>query len=352
MSCASSAPASAPPRVSVLLPARNAAATLDEALAGLRAQTLTDWECLIVDDGSTDETPAIARAWAAGDGRIRLLPSPARRGIVAALRAAAARARAAVFARQDADDISRPRRLAASLALLESDASLGAVACRVRLFPGDALGEGLRVYGDWLNEAVTPEQIAGEIWVESPLPHPAVVMRREAYTGCGGYRHGPWPEDYDLWLRLHRAGWRFAKVPEVLYDWRHRPGRLTFSDPRYAPEAFLRCKLEHLEPRLRGRALVVWGAGRDGRRLARALAARGVETAAFIDIDPRKVGRERLGRPVHPPEALGDSGCLGRGALPEALVLVAVGSRGARALIRERLAGLGRGEPADFLCLH
>jgi glycosyltransferase involved in cell wall biosynthesis len=338
--------------VSVLLPARNAAKTIAEALQSLVDQTLEQWECWIIDDGSTDDTGAIAEAWAARDARFRVIRWRDPQGIVAALNLAAARARAPRLARQDADDRSWPQRLERSLALLDTEPRLGGVATLVRIMPSDLLSAGMQAYREWVNAAVTPQQIEREIWIESPLPHPAMVMRRRAFVQLGGYLAGPWPEDYDLWLRMHAAGWRFAKVPQVLYDWRHHPDRLSFHDPRYNAAAFLECKLRHLQPTLRNRTLVIWGAGRDGRRLANALQAKGYRVHAFIDIDPRKIGRCRLGIPVYAPQALEPGGALARRTVPHMLLLVAVGQRGARKLIRQRLAEFDRRELVDFLCLH
>jgi len=338
------------PAVSILLPARNAAATLPRALASLQQQTLTAWECLLVDDGSNDATPAIAARAAARDPRIRLHRLRPARGLVAALNLAARRARAPIWARQDADDCSAPERLAASLALLRSSRALGAVATQVRITCRTPLPEGWRRYEQWSNACVTPEEIERDLWVESPLVHPAVMLRAAAWRAVGGYRAGPWPEDYDLWLRLAHAGWRFAKVPRILYAWTHHAGRLTATDARYSAAAFLACKLRQLAPRLHRARVIVWGAGRDGRRLARALRARAIEPVAFIDVDPRKIGRRRLGRPVWPPEHLRAGARPSPGRAP--LVLVAVGTAGARALIRERLKRLGFREGRDFLCLH
>jgi glycosyltransferase involved in cell wall biosynthesis len=346
------------PRASILLPARDAGATLGEALDSLRAQTLTDWECIVIDDGSSDATGELAEGYARRDARFRLVRHPTPGGIVAALNLAASLARAPWLARQDADDHSLPDRLARSLELLAGDARLGAVACGVELFPPEAVPVGMRAYSDWLNGLVSPVHIEREIWVESPLPHPAVVMRRKAFAGCGGYRPGDWPEDYDLWLRMHAGGWRFAKVPEVLYRWRHHPRRLTLVDPRYRAEAFLECKLQHLAPLLRERGIVIWGAGRDGKRLARALRRHALAPLAFVDIDPRKIAGGRLGLPVLAPEALA-GGTIPpwlavRAPAPDGrpIVLVAVGTRGARGLIRARLRELGWSEPRGFLCLH
>ncbi len=346
----------ATPQVSVLLPARNAADTLGEALGGLQAQTLADWECLLIDDGSTDGTGELAEAHARRDARFRVVHHPTPAGIVAALNQAARLAQAPLLARQDADDRTHPERLARSAAALTRDASLGAVACGVELFPPEAVTPGMQAYAAWLNGLVSPVHIEREIWVESPLPHPAVVMRRAAFAACGGYRDGDWPEDYDLWLRMHRAGWRFAKVPEILYAWRQHPRRLTLVDPRYRPAAFLECKLRHLTPLVRERAVIIWGAGRDGKRLAHGLRRHGIAPLAFVDIDPGKIAGSRLGLRVLAPAALAggtippELAVRAGGARP--IVLVAVGTRGARGLIRARLRELGWMEPGDCLCLH
>jgi hypothetical protein len=81
------------------------------------------------------------------------------------------------------------------------------------------------------------------IFLESPLAHPSVMLRRERIIGAGGYRDGAFPEDYELWLRLHRSGHRLAKLKQPLLDWRDEPGRLSRRDPRYArsPTGALLC---------------------------------------------------------------------------------------------------------------
>jgi hypothetical protein len=169
------------------------------------------------------------------------------------------------------------------------------------------------------------------------------MIRRAALDAVGGYRDPGWAEDYDLWLRLDAAGFALAKVPEVLLRWRHREGRATFSDPRYSPDALREARATHLAPRLlaRGRVVAVWGAGQTGKRLARALERRGVRAALFVDIDPRKVGGVARGAPIVPPDALH------RGTH---MVVVAVGARGARDIVRARLAAMGFREGDDFLC--
>jgi len=89
-----------------------------------------------------------------------------------------------------------------------------------------------------LNCLVTPEEIARQIYIESPMAHPSVVMRRHWVQKVGWYQEHGWPEDYDLWLRVHLAGARFAKVQEVLPWWREHPRRLTRTGSRYSVENF------------------------------------------------------------------------------------------------------------------
>ncbi|MBD3162445.1 MAG: glycosyltransferase [Candidatus Eisenbacteria bacterium] len=342
------------PEISILLPIRDAADTLDDCLASLVSQTFGDWECLAVDDGSGDATAAILRRWAKRDGRIRPLTAPGPGGIVVALEEARRHARAGFLARQDADDRSLPRRLEEQRHALRAAPALAVLGCRTT--DDGPIQPGMRRYLDWLGTCTDPDRCAREIWIESPIAHPTAMIRAPWLERVGGYRERGWPEDYDLWLRIHRAGGGIASLPEVHYVWRDRPGRLSRRDPRYGPDAFLRCRVHHLRRRLaeRGldRPLIVWGAGRDGRRLARAWeeerlrpgpAARPIE--GFIDIDPRKIGRTRRGVAVRSFEE-------SREVVPDAFLLVAVGVAGAREEIRSSLREAGLREEDDFFCLH
>ena len=327
--------------VDVLLPVRDGAGTLGETLASVHAQTFPDFRCLVLDDGSRDDSRDLATAMAARDDRFVLVRG-SRRGLVATLNEGLARAGAPLVARCDADDVMAPDRLARQVAFLDANPGVDVVSSRVEFF-GEEISEDLKAYETWLNGALTPEQIERDLFVESPLPHPSIVARAAGLRRVGGYRdHGP--EDYDLWLRMWRAGSRFAKVDAVLTRLRDHPRRLTRTDARYSPRSLLECKAEHLVAAkdLPGREIVVWGAGRDGIRTAKALRRRGARLRHLVDIVDTKLGRSMLGVPVRPPESLAE--------LPHAFVVAAVGRKGARALIRARLATLGYPEGDGFVC--
>jgi glycosyltransferase involved in cell wall biosynthesis len=326
-------------RVSVLLPCRNAAPFLDEALASLAAQTYRDFEIVAVDDGSTDDTAAVLGAWSRRGIGVRVLRTGPR-GIVEALNAAAAAARGALLARMDADDVAEPERLARQVAWMEAHPEAAACGTLVRYFPRECLRDGARRYESWVNAVVTAGEIARDLFVECPIPHPTLMMRRTDLEALGGYRDEGWPEDYDLILRLAGAGRPLGKVADVLLHWRDRPDRLSRTAVRYRAEAFRRCKVHYLDVRLRGRPAVVWGAGPIGKAFARALRARGGTVAAFVDIDPRKVGQRVHGVPVIAPDAIG--------AYRACYVLAAVGQTDAREQIRAALRAAGWEEGRQF----
>lgn len=330
------------PRVSILLPARDAASTLPACLASIRRQTFADWECVIVDDGSRDGSPALVAAAARDDSRFRVHRTPGV-GIVGALGAGLAACSGPYVARMDADDLMRRTRLAAQVAALDADPTVAAVGCHVRVFPRAAMRDGFRDYEAWLNAVRSPDDVARDAFVESPLAHPTLCIRREVLRTVG-YRDVPWPEDYDLLLRLLAAGHRLGTVPRRLLAWRDGPGRLTRSDPRYALERIVACKAAHLASGfLAGDSrYLLWGYGGTGRQLARALAALGKHPSRVVEVHPGRIGNRIRGVPTVGPDALAD---LSRGRL-----VASVAGAGPREAIRAHLAQLGWREGTDFVC--
>ena len=206
--------AAAPP-LSVLFPVRNGQETVREALDSILHQSFSDFELLVVDDGSTDDTGEILREAAREDTRIQLI-SKEPSGIVPALEAARAKARGTFLARMDADDISLPRRFQKQMDLMASDRRIAASGTGVEYVPRESVREGSIRYERWINGLTNHESIEQDLFVECPIPHPTFFLRASALESVGGYRDRGWPEDYDLVLRLWEAGGRFEKVPETL----------------------------------------------------------------------------------------------------------------------------------------
>jgi hypothetical protein len=238
----------------------------------------------------------------------------------------------------DADDLCHPERLAAQVELLAARPQVGVVGGLVagRTLEGSPLARGMTRYLAWSNELCEPAAIRRERFIESPLVHPSVMLRKTVLQEHGGYVDGPFPEDYELWLRLLHRDVVMVKVPRVLLTWREHAARATRRDPRYASRRHRELKLEFLltGPLARDRPIVFWGAGIEGKPLLRGLIARGRVPVAVIDIDPRKIGQR-----LHGVRVVGkaDLAPLLR-THPEAVVLVAVGIPEAREGLRADLA--------------
>jgi cellulose synthase/poly-beta-1,6-N-acetylglucosamine synthase-like glycosyltransferase len=331
-------------RVAVLLPVRNAAATLWAAAVSVLRGSYRDLTLIAVDDGSSDTTAAMLDRLAARDRRVRLLRGPGE-GIALALDRALTASDSELVARMDGDDVSWPARLAEQVAALDAEPSLTVVGARVRLFPRRQVRDGMRRYVSWLNSLTTPALVARDLFVEAPLVHPATLMRRSALAAVGGWRDGDFPEDYDLWLRLAAHGARLVNLPRTLLDWREGPARLTRTDARYGLDRHVALKCAALASGpLRGVAEVaLWGAGETGRAFADGLLRAGIRVTAFVEVDRKKVGRTIRGAPVHSFEEVERL----RG-LP---LLVAVGAPGARELIRAELTRRAFVELREFRCV-
>ncbi len=334
-------------KISVVMPARDAAGTIARAVASVRGQTWREWELIVVDDGSTDGTREAVETAAGGDPRVTVV-TRGPEGIVGALKAGIAAARGELIARMDADDEMYPERLDAQAEFLgrKENSAVGLVGGLVE-FGGDRVANaGYAGHVDWINGLVTPEEIALNRFVESPLAHPSVMFRRECWERWGGYRDGAFPEDYELWLRWMEAGVRMAKVPRVLLRWNDSAGRASRVEARYAEDAFYRVKAEYVARELErsgeGRAVWVWGAGRPTRKRAGELEKWGVRIAGYVDVDAKKWTR-----------AIGGTGVpvVGAEGLPrkeEAVVLAYVSVRGAREFIRGELRKRDWVEGRDF----
>lgn len=330
------------PDVSVLLPAYNAVGTLGAALRSVQRQTLRDWECLVVDDGSTDGTAGVAGEFAEKDSRFRLVSAP-HGGIVAALNAGLDQCRGELVARLDADDLMQRRRLQRQRDALEEHPEWLGVGCHVRFFPRRGMTEGLRSYERWLGSIRSESDVRREAFVECPIAHPTLMLRREALLAAR-YRDCAWPEDYDLVLRLLEAGGKLGMVPARLLHWRDGTGRLSRTSARYAIAAFVECKAEYLA---RGflrdtPGYVLWGFGDTGKALADALAQRGRHPTAIIELHPGRLGQLIRGVRVIPPELLP--------TLPRQPLLVSVAGLTPRSEIRAALQQMGFAETTDFVC--
>ena len=201
-----------PPAISVILPVYNAEAYVREAVESILNQTFTDFECIIINDGSTDGSGVILRELAARDARIVLVERP-NDGLVSALNKGLEMARAELIARMDADDVSMPERFALQHARMVQEPELAVLGSLMHNMDKEGNIMKLDRY------PITPKETARCMECDCSVPHATVMMRREAVLKAGGYRKAfSHAEDYDLWLRMIDLGYAFASLPQPLYN--------------------------------------------------------------------------------------------------------------------------------------
>jgi len=204
------------PRVAVVLPVRNGGRYFGEAIDSILNQTYAGFNLVIVDDGSTDGTRALAESRAAQDGRIRLvMQEPA--GISAALNRGIAATTAPLIARMDADDVSLPSRLAEQVAFIDRHPSVAVVGTFAQIIDSDGAERGT------MRLPTQASEIKALLRFKNQVCHPSVMMKREAIETAGGYDERMlFAEDHELWLRLAQRH-DIVNMPEVLLKYRDHP---------------------------------------------------------------------------------------------------------------------------------
>ena len=203
------------PSVSVLMAVFNGGPLLEDSIRSIVGQTFQDWELVVVDDASTDRTREVVEAWGRRDPRIRLVANEANKGQTPCLNQGLRECRGAWVARQDADDLSHPERLAAQMSFLERDAGTILLGTQGVLIDTRGRRVGL------LDVPCNPDGIAWSFPFLNPFLHTSVIFRREAALEAGAYDESfRIAQDYDLWGRL-AARDRTANLPQRLVSYRH-----------------------------------------------------------------------------------------------------------------------------------
>ena len=288
------------PEISVILPFRNASGTIRRAIDSILGQTFKNFEFILINDGSDDHPTDILSEY--NDQRIKTIHLPTS-GIVFSLNQGINISRGRYIARMDADDYAYPDRLELQLQFLKENRKIDVVS-GVITYSGDRnknLGYALHV--DWINSLKTPEQIYLNRFVESPICHPSVMIRRKLFDEYGLYKVGGFPEDYELWLRLMDQGVQFSKVDAVILDWYDDKNRLSRNHANYDSEAFFEIKTKYFFKwfqktfEFNPRPILVWGTGKSVIEKSKYLEDYNLEIVGYVDVI-RKKGNHINGKPV------------------------------------------------------
>ena len=266
------------PLVSVLIPVKNAAEWLDDCLNSLKNQSFGDWECLLLDDESTDGSREIITNRLQNESRFRVVPATGT-GLIQANRDLLKAATGRYVTRMDADDLMPPNRLKSMVELLNCADKNTIVTGKVQFFPETECGPGTQFYEQWLNRRCELNDHWQHIWRECVIPSPCWLMRTEELRSVGGFDGAVYPEDYDMALRLYFAGFAVQSVNEVCHLWRQHSRRYSKNSQNYNAEQFMRLKWNYWKKRhaVAGEPICILGTMDKGKLLKRMAEVDGFE---------------------------------------------------------------------------
>lgn len=276
--------------VSIIMPVKNGLPYLEDCLRSIIPQTYGNWELLVIDDHSSDETWQTISNYAVDDSRIKPLKNPGT-GIVDALNFGYANSNGEYITRMDADDLMSPDKLE----LMLSKAGQGKlVVGLVEYFADYPVGEGYRKYAQWLNDLTATAGNFADIYKECPIPSACWMCERSDFERVGGFGSN-YPEDYDLAFRFYGHKLEVVSVLEVLHRWRDHGTRASRNDPNYADNRFFELKMKHFLSIDRSTdPLVLIGAGKKGKRLAQILLKQSIDFEWWTN-NPKKTGIDIYG---------------------------------------------------------
>lgn len=281
------------PLISIILPAKNAENFLRETLDSIHNQSYDLWECICVNDNSTDQTAQVLKEYAVKDARFTALDNSGK-GVISALQRGYKQSKGELITRMDADDLMPEYKLSVlSNVLLER--GKGHVATgKIKYF--NALGDGFLNYERWLNGLVEDENHWAHIYKECVIASPNWMLFREDFDELRAFDSQIYPEDYELVFRMYAAGLKVAGVNQVTLLWRDHALRASRTSELYADNRFLALKLDYWKSQdyIKGDTAVLIGAGKKGKAVARELQRLEIPFK-WLTNNPKKIGHDIYG---------------------------------------------------------
>ncbi|HZH87076.1 MAG TPA: glycosyltransferase family 2 protein [Brumimicrobium sp.] len=279
------------PKVSILIPAKNETHFVKDCLHSIQKQTFQNWEVILVDDHSTDDTNSIVKSIAEKDSRIKCLMNQGQ-GIISALRTAYELASGDFITRMDADDLMRPNKIEVLYNGLIKHGKGHVAVGGVHYFAETNLKSGFKNYQKWLNKHTAAGTNFTDIFKECVIPSPCWMLSREDLDGINAFNEERYPEDYDLAFRMYAKGYEVIPTDQVLHDWRDYATRTSRTSDTYKEYTFTEIKWYYfnLLHRDSSKQLLVMGTGYRGKKIAHHLIQLGIDFL-WISNNDEKIGK-------------------------------------------------------------
>lgn len=293
------------PLVSIITPMKNASGWVTETIESIRQQSMEEWELIVIDDHSEDNSFAIVSLLREKDSRIRVFRNEGK-GIISALNQAFVLAKGTYVTRMDADDLMPENRLQWMVDALEELPEKAIVTGKVRYFSEAPVSEGYLKYENWLNNRIEHNDFYDHIFRECIVASPNWMGRTSEFHDYRLFEALNYPEDYDLCFHWMKNGFRIYPVGETTLLWREHPLRTSRNSDHYQQRSFFRLKLNwlmHLYPFPVSVGIV--GMGAKGKICAEHFFEKEYPFRLY-DLKFKNFNSPLFGKTVMPPESVDD----------------------------------------------
>lgn len=292
------------PKVSILTPFKNTSQYLDDCILSILNQSYSNWELIIVNDSSNDNSYKIVESYANSDKRIKLFNNKGT-GIINALKLAYSRSEGEFITRMDSDDVMAEDKLETMVNLLLNNGKGHIAVGAVKYFSDQGISDGYYKYEQWLNKLTKIGSNYSEIYKECVIPSPCWMTYKDDFEACEAFNPDRYPEDYDLTFRFYKNDLKCIPCNKVLHYWRDYNTRTSRTHEHYAQNYFLDIKLHYfleLDYEV-SRPLVIWGAGFKGKTIAKKLTEANIPFLWICD-NTNKINKAIYGTVLKPFEFL------------------------------------------------
>ncbi|MEO9869740.1 glycosyltransferase family 2 protein [Ekhidna sp.] len=284
------------PLVSIIMAVKDTAPYLPTCLDSILTQTYKNWELIAINDHSSDQTPEILKAYAEKDARIRVFHSQ-RHKLIPTLKEGYSHVKGELINRMDSDDKMPHDKLEVLVREWQKYGMGHIIAGGTEHFVDEGeVGGGFRRYEEWLNDVAKNEKHYQEIYRECVIPSHCWIIHKDDFELVDGFNPEVYPEDYDLCFRFYKNDLKVHGIDKILHYWRDRSNRISRTWEEYKDNRYFEMKVKYFYQidRNKDRPLVLWGAGRNGKDLAKLLLEEEDEFHWVCD-NQRKIGKDVYG---------------------------------------------------------
>jgi len=278
--------------ISIITPFKNSSQFLNDCLESIINQSYLNWELIIIDDYSNDNSFQLVHSISLKDKRIKLFKNEGEKGIINCLRQALNKCSGEYITRMDSDDVMDKDKLKELHRSLKISGKGYISTSKVKYFSKEGLGSGYEKYENWLNKMMIDNDNFNHIYKECVIPSPNWMILKDDLLLCGAFNSNIYPEDYDLVFRFYKEKFKIISSLKILHFWRDYPTRTSRTDSNYADNNFLDLKINYFMELNYDvtKILIIWGAGKRGKLLAKKLIELNIDFI-WVCNNPNKIDR-------------------------------------------------------------